>query len=182
MRSNIARFLSFSIAVAVVVGLLRIVNWLPMEFQHGSLRRYDSIEKLRAALNIRDVYVPAYFPQSIAWPPAELAAQSRPFVAVLMKFNSADAGDELLVITQSAQDIFHREASVELTKITERAFQQLHGKTAFLEVGACGSIEPCSRISWREGEHSIVVVMKSAPFELIRIADSMTHIDDQPRR
>jgi len=175
MGKHILRFLFFVISVVIVVALIVLANWVPTTFQRDTLRRYGSVEKLKAALNIKDVFVPAYFPQSIAWPPSDIVAQASPFVAVLMKFNRVNSNDEVLIITQSAREQFPREASIELTKITERGLQPLHGKNALLEVGACGKVEPCSRISWREGEYRLTLMMKATPFELIRIAGSMAH-------
>ncbi len=165
----------FLAVTAIVLGLLRMVNWLPLAFQTDTPRRYGSIEQVKEALRIKDLYVPAYFPQTIKWPPSAIVAQGRPSVGILMIFNKRGSNEELLVITQTVSDAFARASPLKMTAVAESAPYRLRGRTAVLEVGACGRDEKCSRISWQEGSYHMTLTMKSPPFELIRIAGSMLH-------
>ena len=59
-------------------------------------------------------------------------------------------------------------------RVAESVRYQLRGRDALLEVGVCEENIMCSRISWNEKGYRISVAMKSAPVDLIRIAESMT--------
>ncbi len=168
-------FFYLIITVAAVIIVLKTLNWLPTLLQQDTIRRYGSIEEVRAKTKIRDVFVPAYFPQSIMWPPSEILAQSRPYPAVLMVFNAANKREVVLVISQAASDAFSKNALIQFDRITRTVPYDLKGRKALLEVGDCKNDEPCSRISWIEDEFTITLTMKSRPFELLRIAESMLH-------
>ena len=101
MNKKIARFLSFALMIGLLIVALKVVNWLPLAMQQETVRRYDSIEEVRAALNMKDIYVPSYFPQQIIWPPSAILAQSKPFSAIVMEFTRADKRNIALVISQS---------------------------------------------------------------------------------
>ncbi len=175
MKRKTFGFIFFLLITTVVVVLIKTVNWLPLAFQHDTLRRYNSVEEVKASLRIKDLYVPAYFPQTISWPPTAIVAQSRPSLAVMMTFHRTGSDEESLVITQTASTAFAHEPGLTLVKIAESAPYKLHNRNALLEVGACRNEEPCSRIEWQEGEYRLAVIMKAPPFELIRIAGSMLH-------
>ena len=64
---------------------------------------------------------------------------------------------------------------IEIQRIEEQVPYSLKGRKAELTVGQCRNGEPCSGISWDEGEYRIDVLMKSGPFDLIGIADSMIY-------
>ena len=166
-------FLSFAIAIGVLVVLLAIMNWVPMAFQKDTLRRYRSIDEVRTALNIRDIYVPSYFPQHIVWPPSEVLAQGRPFPAVVMEFKDAGSGEIVLVLSQSRGGPFPAGPAIALTNIKETVPFIMKGRSAVLVVGECAKNEPCSKITWKEGPYTVMALMKAAPFELTKITESM---------
>lgn len=173
MRSKMSAFFSFLLIVAAVILVLKAMNWLPLMFQTDTLRRYGSVEEVKAKLNIRDLSVPSYFPQSITWPPSEILAQTRPFPAVFMKFTRAGKGDAVLTICQAASENFSPDTVIRIVQIKEKVPYRLNGRDALLEVGVCERGEPCSRISWSDERYKFVMLMKSPPFELIKIAESM---------
>ncbi|MGD1076119.1 MAG: hypothetical protein ABR903_08610 [Thermodesulfovibrionales bacterium] len=173
VQKTILGAFSFAILVAGVVIALTIMNWLPIAVQEGFMKRYDSIEEVRAALNIKEIYVPTYFPQSLTWPPSLILAQSKPFEAIVMVFNSADKGDIALVISQSTAAGFVPDEKLKIVRIKETVKYVLRGRDALIEVGTCKNGEQCSRIAWTEGKFKIHVAMKSTPVDLIRIAESM---------
>jgi hypothetical protein len=163
----------FILAVAVVIIALKIMNWAPLAVQKGSVRRYESVEAVRSALSIKDIYVPSYFPQEITWPPSLILAQSRPFVAVMMRFTRANRRDTALIISQSEGRELSVEQPFEITTTTETVPFTMHGANAVLVVGTCSHGETCSMISWPEGKYYFTVAMKAPPFELAKIAESM---------
>ena len=175
MRSRTNGFLLFLLTIAAVVIVLMALNWLPLVMQQDTMRKYGSIEEVRLKLNIKDLYVPSYFPQNISWPPSEILAQTKPYSAVLMVFNQAGKHDVELVISQATSAAFSGNAIIKFVQIKEAVPYQLKARNALLEVGTCKKDEPCSRLSWSENNYLITLTMKSQPFELIRIAESMLH-------
>jgi hypothetical protein len=173
MMNRTAAFLSFTLAIGVLVAFLAVVNWVPVAFQKDSFRRYRSIDEVRAALNIRDIYVPSYFPEHIVWPPSEILAQGRPFPAVVMEFKDAKSGKIVLVLSQSQGGTFPAGRAIDLASVKETVPFIMKGRKAVLVVGECAKNEPCSRITWNEGPYTVTALMKAAPFELTRITDSM---------
>ncbi|MGE5174349.1 MAG: hypothetical protein ACM3MD_11045 [Betaproteobacteria bacterium] len=175
MRAKASGFFYLLLTVAAVLVVLRTLNWLPTMLQKDMMGRYGSVEEVRSKLNIRDLLVPSYFPQSIAWPPSEILAQAKPYPAVLMIFKAAKEQDVVLVISQAASDTFSAKALIPFVQITRTVPYDLKGRKALLEVGTGKNEEPCSRLSWAENNYKIILTMKSPPFELIRIAESMLH-------
>lgn len=175
MRTTAHGFLIFLLAIAIMVVVLMALNWLPLVMQQDTMRKYDSIQEVQSKLNINDLYVPSYFPQSITWPPSEILAQAKPYYAVLMVFNQAGMHDVALVVTQAASASFSGNEIIKFAQIKEAVPYQLKSRNALLEVGICKKDEPCSRLSWVENKYWITLTMKSLPFELIRIAESMLH-------
>lgn len=173
MDKKFTNFLYFILTVAALIVFLKVINWLPMALQKETLRRYSSIDEVRSKLNISDIFVPSYFPQYLSWPPSEILAQTKPFTAVVLEFKNTVKGDTALVITQASSDAFSAERKIRILQIKERVRYDLKGRNAILEAGVCSNDEPCSQISWNEGEYRIHVIMRSTPYDLIRIVDTM---------
>jgi len=173
MKKKLLGLLYFVLTLAILVGALKAANWLPTALQEGLMEKYGSVEEVRTKLHLKDIYVPSYFPQSYGWPPSTILAQSKPFIAIVMEFRNVKTGDIALVISQAAEKSFAPDKKISLIEIKEKADYPLKGRAAVLEVGKCKHDVPCSRISWNEGVYSMTVEMKSAPFDLIKIADSM---------
>ena len=92
MKQAFGGMLIFVTMIAVLVGILQVLNWIPAAIQDGALQKYASIDELRTHLKIGTVYTPAYFPRSVQWPPSLVAAQARPYPAVVMEFGSKRQG------------------------------------------------------------------------------------------
>ncbi|MEJ2323216.1 MAG: hypothetical protein P8Y77_00240 [Nitrospirota bacterium] len=173
MKKKLRGVISFAVTVAVLVGVLKVMNWLPTALDQGMMRPYQGIEEVRARLGIREIYVPSYFPETIKWPPEELLAQKTPYEAVVMKFARSGQGDTGLIITQARSADFDYEAGMGLEEVRERVPLDLKGREAVLEAGICEDGSPCSRLSWTEGGLHMRVAMKAQPPQVIRLAESM---------
>ena len=173
MLKKSMKYLYFAVVVVIVIAGLKFLSWVPGVFQRDTIRKYSSISSVSDRLGLKEIYTPSYFPQSIKWPPSEIIAQKKPFVAVLMGFENKDNGEKILVIHQSSSDKFIPEEGIGFYDIKERAELDLHGKMAKMEAGSCRDGDACSSISWHEGEYNIKVLMKSRPLELLKIAESM---------
>lgn len=173
MKKKLLGLLYFALTLVILVVVLKATNWLPTAFQEGLMKKYSSVDEVRTKLHLKDVYVPSYFPQSYGWPPSTILAQSKPFVALVMEFRNVQTAEVALVISQTAEKSFTLDKKILLVQIKEKVDYLLKGRAAVLEVGKCKDDVPCSRISWKEGVYSMTVEMKSTPFDLLKIADSM---------
>lgn len=175
MDRKFINLLYFILTIGVLIGFLKVVNWLPTVIQKETMRRYSSIDEVRSRLNISDIFIPSYFPQYLSWPPSEILAQSKPFIAVVLEFRDVKSGETALIITQSSSDTFDVGRKIRITQIKEHVRYSLKGRDAVLEAGACNNDEPCSQISWNEGRYRMHVIMKSTPHDLIKIVNTMIH-------
>jgi len=163
----------FIVMIVILIGVLQLINWIPSAVQEGAFARFGSLDEVRAKLKISPLLTPVYYPRSIRWPPSLIAAQTRPYAAVITEFPRSDGEGVGLVVTQTEQGRPLLEERMRLSSLRERVEYPLKGRPAVLEVGACGGEETCSRLSWSEGAFQITLTMPSSPVELIGIAESM---------
>lgn len=173
MQRKFSNYLLFAAAVVILAGGLKIAGWLPMLTQRDLMRKYASVEDVRAELSIREIRVPSYFPQNLSWPPSTVLAQGKPFPALIMEFEQAGGKSAGLVISQSRSASFRTDGRIRIAQLKEKVGYPLKGRDATLEVGTCGNGDPCSRISWTEGNTHIAVAARATPLELIKVAESM---------
>jgi hypothetical protein len=167
------QFLAFILALSILIIILKILNWIPLALDRDIMRKYASIEEVRGTLKVNEILVPSYFPQRLKWPPSEILAQGKPYPAIVMEFRDIERGDVNMIIIQAGSPDFRADEKIRITDVKERADHTMKGRDAHLEVGSCQQGEPCSRISWDEGELRVEIILKSPPFELIKIAESM---------
>jgi hypothetical protein len=165
----------FAGVILAVVITLKVLNWLPSVVEEGLMKQYGSVEEVKAALHMKEVHVPTYFPPRFLWPPSRILAQTKPYDAVVMEFNDKERGDVAFVTVQSASERFRPDRKIEMVQTKERVTYLLKGRQALLEIGACRNEEPCCALSWNEGPYRMTLVMKSVPVDLIRVAESMVH-------
>ena len=171
-------FLAFAAGLAILVIALKALNGLPLIAQKDLMRRYGDFEEMRTSLGIREVLVPSYFPEDFRWPPTGILAQGKPYPAVIMEFGRTGEGKGRgigMMIYQSVDDNFTPGPGgpLAISEVRERATYPLKGRSANLDVGFCGSGDPCSRISWREKNVRITVLARLTPFEVMKVAESM---------
>jgi hypothetical protein len=173
--ARVRSFFIFALILMAVIAVLRLMNWAPSAFDEGVMRKYGSIEEVKARLKLRDIYVPSYYPECLRWPPVLIAAQTRPFTAVLMEFRKKEKDDMCLIITQTALPHSLAHDKIKMARVRETVHYAFKGRKAMLTVGTCNDDEPCSRISWEERGYRISLSMNSTPIELIRLAESMVY-------
>ena len=176
MKKTLRGLLVMLLLAGLAVALLAAANRLPFLMQKGFARQYDSLEDAKQALGLDNVLVPAYFPEGITWPPSLILAQKKPYTAVVMEFKKAEATETALIVIQSSSDGGDGQLQrIKLSQLKEETRYRLKGKMVLLQVGTCGSDLPCSRMTWQDGGLHRTVLLMSSPFELIRIAESMIH-------
>lgn len=163
----------FIIAIAVLIGFLKVLNWTPDLLQEGLPRTYASIEEVRSKLHIRDIIIPSYYPQGLQWPPARIIAQSKPYVMILMECTRQEDNNVSLIITQTLLPHTPPKTAIDILQMNERVTFPFKGRTALFEVGLCGNDEQCGRLSWNEPLYHVAVVMLAPPSEIMKIAESM---------
>lgn len=173
MTKNLRKFFVFVMTIALLISVLKVINWLPAAVEEGLIRKYDSIEDVRSKLKMREIFIPSYFPQSFSWPPSAILAQTKPFQAIIMEFKHIELGDTAIIISQAASQDFIADNKIRMDQVREKVPYQLKGRKASLIVGTCKNDEQCSQISWDEGKYKMSIIMKSTPFDLIKIAESM---------
>lgn len=172
MRKRLISIILFAAAVAVLIGVLKTLNWVPGVMQTGLLQQYGTIEEVKTRLGVPRPSTPSYYPQGLRWPPVRIMAQTKPHLMILQEF--ARTKDRLiaLVIVQIAKGREAPKLPLVMTGITEQVPFNLKGRDAFLEVGECEGAQ-CSRVSWDEADSRIMVLMLASPSETVKIADSM---------
>lgn len=171
---KLLNILIFMFMIAILFVSLKVINYLPSIIDGETLQRHRSIEEMKSAINVSHLYIPSYFPQGIEWPPSDILGQGKPFKAIVLKFRHGGSGDIAMVIYQVEMNRhITEEREVRITKVRERIQYNLKGREADLQVGACEDEEICSRISWTEDGFRVIISMKSTPFELLKIAESV---------
>jgi hypothetical protein len=174
VKKTIGGFVVFAAMTAILVGLLQLINWIPSAIQEGALQEYASIEAVRAQSKIGTVYAPVFYPKSVQWPPVLIAAQTRPYPAVVTHFRGSESpGETILIITQTALDHPPLSNNIRLESVRETVSYTFKNRVAVLEVGPCKKDDTCSRMTWDESEYRITLVMRSSPAELVQMAESM---------
>lgn len=174
MKRTLGGMFVFVMMVAILSGALQLLNWVPSALQGGALRRYATVDEARAHLTLGVVYQPVYYPRSVQWPPVFVAAQTRPYKAVITEFaRSGEPAETILVISQTELPHAPLADTIRLSTVRETVRYSLKGRAAVLEVGPCRRDEQCSRISWEEGIFRLSLSMRASPVELERIAESM---------
>lgn len=173
MKRTIGGIPVFAAIIAILLGVLQVVNWIPSAVQDGEFARFKSIDDAREHLKLAHLFVPVYYPRGIRWPPSLVAGQLRPYPAVVMEFPGSGGDDTALAISQTAGTHAPVHQAIVLETVLERTPLTLKGRAAVLESGVALSGERCSRLTWDEEGFRIVVATTESPAELLRIAESM---------
>jgi len=171
---QLKRGLSFIVTVAVILLVLKLLNWLPSVLENEGLRKYGSVDDVRAALKISKVYVPAYFPEYIQWPPAEIFAQRRPFPLIMMHFTHRDSKSFALSLFQvDARAAFELPYKSDVLYVRKESQVNVKNRVGKLVIAVCSGRERCNRLSWEEGMYRITLIADDTPEQLIKMAESV---------
>ena len=166
--------LSFVVTITLLIVFLKVMNWLPLAVQQGTLRTYHSIEEVESKLHFSNIYVPSFFPQNFSWPPSEIIAQEKPFPMIIMQFRDRNTKSVGLVVQQVYVRARYRpETDLKITRIQRESTVLIKDWEAQLIIGFCGEGTACNQVSWESGTCRVTVRTTASPRELIRIARSM---------
>lgn len=173
-KTKFLRLVFFALTVLVMVLVLKLLNWIPASIQKEDMRKYQDIEDVRAQLKIPKIYTPTYFPDHIAWPPAEVFAQRRPFTMVVMHFRHKDERSLALSVYQvNISAKFEPQYNADLLYVKRESLVSIKGKEGKLVLAVCSGNEVCNRLSWENGSFRITLISDDEPESLIKIAESM---------
>ncbi|MEJ2695424.1 MAG: hypothetical protein P8013_02135 [Candidatus Sulfobium sp.] len=172
--AGLKKYLLFVVMVAAVVFALRLLNWVPLSVEKGTVRKYRTIEDVQRDLGIRKILLPSYFPQRLSWPPSEIFAQSRPYPMIIMYFTDEKTGKIVLAISQTGSGSSEAPAlRIEPHRIVKEEKVMLKGREARLYLASCRGGGVCNSLTWQEADYSMKVVDRGPEKELIRISESM---------
>jgi hypothetical protein len=170
---ELIKLLIFLGLIGLLIVLLMILNWIPTTLEKGYIREYRSINEIKTNLNLKDIYIPKYFPENILWPPAKILAQTRPYTAVMMEFVDKNTKETVLIVYQSEKEEYIKNTEAWIEEVKESVEYPLEGRKAQLLVGICQNGTTCSMLTWKEGRYHIKIFIKAPPFELIKLSKSM---------
>lgn len=165
---KIKSVIRFGSSVILFIIALWLINLLSGELEKDTLRSYKTIDEVRTILD--DIIIPTYFPESLLWPPSRLLASKRPYRTVIMEFRDKNKNLHL-VITESEKDDI-KASDLYLTEVHETLQHRIKNRNVLIITGKCNK-ERCSKIFWKEGRYFINITIRSDPFELLRLAESM---------
>ena len=165
---------SFLATIVVVLLVLKLLNWLPSALQKEDIRKYSSVDDVRTDLRIPRIYIPAYFPEYIKWPPAEIFAQRKPFSLIMMHFTHRDSKSFALSFFQvDANAAFEPRYKSDVLYVRKESPISIKGRAGTLVIAVCSGRERCNRISWEEENYRITLIADDTPEQLIRMAESI---------
>lgn len=174
MQKRLLAIFSFTATIILLIVLLKIMNWVPLAVQQGTLRHYRSIDEIESKLHFSTIYVPSFFPQNFSWPPVEILAQEKPFPMIIMQFQDRDSKKIGLVIQQAyVKAKYHPDTDLKITRIQRESTVFIKHWEARLVIALCGEGNPCTQVSWGSGTCRVTVRTTAPPRDLIRIARSM---------
>jgi hypothetical protein len=93
---------TLGLVVGATAGLLRGLDALPgyLLGEPREVKRYRTLEEVERKLGER-VLLPAYFPDTLRWPPAAIRLASGPLPSLTLTFTGRDGGEERLILSQA---------------------------------------------------------------------------------
>jgi len=147
----------FSIAVLVLVGGLKVLNWIPTALNGPGTISYSNLESLPASLRAAGVYRPTYFPESLEWPPAEILTREHGH-SLLMHFRNRKTERIELAISQSGDGAAPLPTRIDPTTILSERPLDLNNRPARLVRAICADQKPCNKLMWDEGAMKLFVI------------------------
>lgn len=163
------------ISIVMIIVTIKVINYLPLLIQTDSMRRYNTIEEVKKRLGVKALFIPTFFPEELRWPPSEILAQGKPFLAIIMEFKNSKDGSTDLVICQSTSKRFSYEGNIKIKKIRDSINYTFNGRNISILTGSCENSETCTKASWDDGKYRVIVSARFEPPLLLRIIESMIH-------
>ena len=174
-RSLIKSLSLFGLTVALVSAVLAVLNWLPSLMQERTMKRFASVDEAKKELRLKGLFLPTYIPEhlNLAWPPAEVYAQTVPFSAFIMHLHYKDRKETGLVIQQTdANAPYQIKPLMKIREETAGSKITIKNRQANLVRALCEGDIPCSEVSWNENGTIITIICACSTQDAIKIASS----------
>lgn len=165
----------FAAVVLVAALLLLALDALPRVAggEARGFKRFDSIETLEREASTK-LYLPAYFPLSIGWPPASVRLFSLPPRAAILTFHDTASGEETLVLCQTLDGRGDLSRFVPgRTKVLHEATIDLAGRQARLSRFVLTGDSPVHELAWESEDRSFLLRYTGPPATLMKMAESL---------
>lgn len=152
---------------------LRTCNFLPLALDQRGMRRYSSLEDVERVLQVRQIILPSYFPDDIAWPPREIIAGRVPDAIIILHFEHQRTGDLIMALAQIQGE--QPLPPLRLAPVVSLGSQPIvHDEwKGVLELGLCEDRKPCNTLDLRQGTHRIRITARLAQGALSKMAKSL---------
>lgn len=170
---NVVRSLLFAGAVAGLVAVLSVLNWVSGLLDPSGLRSYQSIEELQRVFPRGELTFPVYFPEPLGWPPAEIIGQQKPFLQAIVHLASRSSGELVLAVRQVASGHSPAPTRLELERVVLVEERRIKGEEARLETGECGPGRLCRRLTWTREDFDFALLGTLSEAEFLRVCESM---------
>ncbi|MDY6820702.1 MAG: hypothetical protein SVN78_03650 [Deferribacterota bacterium] len=165
------RIINLIVYILLLILIFILINNISPS-KSGSFKRYDSIDKVKRALEINNLYIPHYFPSNIVWPPAKIYAQINPFKCIVTEFINKE-GTVVLEIIQSYNKDFEYNSNIKINNILEESTIEINGNSAKIYSGFCKEREYCSKIDILINDTKLTFIGRFQIQELLRITKSI---------
>lgn len=168
------RFAVFAMMVLGLIVSLKVLGWLPGAVSKTEIRNYRSLEDARAALKIKRIYMPSYFPQYLSWPPDEILARRKPYALVLMHFDNDQRREIALAIRQAdSRDPAPLKMRIEPVSMRSAEDMVVKGRKVRLFMAICPGNRACNGVTWQDEGYTLTVIARDSVEEVLKIAESM---------
>ena len=159
-------------SIAVVLSLL---NRVPGLLQQPERTRYATVEQAETELGTR-IGLPAYFPEFLGWPPAEISVTRNDALIVTLMFTLRQSGETGLVACQILRNKEEEAPDLPFAQ-PERPMRETHvaigNATATLLIGTNRIGQRWSRLSWHARDRDMILMANFDDGTLLTMARSI---------
>ena len=157
---------------ALLAGLNRLPVVLQPEVSHR-FKDFPGVLEAERELGAR-IWIPAYFPDSLSWPPALVRVEkSEPPVVVLGILRNPDHDLALLLLQSLGKGDFQPLSVPPVNEVVETRRMTVKGMSALLSRTVDGSGRIWTRLQWETPSRRFLLIGRASSEELIRMAGSV---------
>lgn len=167
--------LSIAFVMLSTIIVLSLLNRAPALLQQPERTAFATVEEAETALGVR-IPLPAYFPEFLGWPPAEVTATRNQTLVVSLVFPLRKTGEPALVIHQILRDEKENIPDLPLLQ-PERPLREVK-----VPIGAAfGALRSgtdrqglrWSRLTWRAQDRDMILIASFSEQTLLTMARSI---------
>lgn len=168
-----------ALSIALMVGAmgiaLSLLNRVPPLIQAAGQQSYVSVDQAETALGIR-IPLPAYFPEFLGWPPAQITATRDDALVVTLVFPLRRSGETALIVMQILRDpetALPDLSALEPVRPLREKPVRIGDFTGVLRTGTDHDGRPWSRLTWRAKDRDMILIANFPEKTLLTMAGSI---------